>query len=250
MCNMKAFLDKHKKGLLVTAIITVVLILACMIYVSDYYHADDLAYESIEDPADNVSVTCDESKQIVFEPETPIAGLIFYPGGKVEYEAYAPLMEALAEKGVLCVLVEMPANLAVLDMNVADGIQEKFADIEKWYIGGHSLGGSMAASYLGKHAEEYEGLILLASYSTERLQDTGLKVLSIYGSNDQVLNLEKYEENRENLPKDFEEFIIEGGSHAYFGSYGEQKGDGKATITNQEQINTTVEKVMELLISR
>lgn len=242
---MKVFLGKYKKGLLVTAIIMVALILTCIIYVNDYYHADDLAFETIENPTNEVTVIANEEKQIIFKPETPTTGLIFYPGGKVEYEAYAPLMEALAKKGVLCVLVQMPANLAVLDMNAADGIQEEFSDIEEWYIGGHSLGGSMAASYLGKHTDEYEGLVLLASYSTEGLQDTDLKVLSIYGSNDKVLNLEKYEKNKENLPKDFEEMIIEGGSHAYFGSYGEQKGDGNATISNEEQIQITVEKIIE-----
>ena len=180
---------------------------------------------------------------IVFKPKDAMEGLIFYPGGKVEYEAYAPLMEALAKEGILCVLVHMPANLAVLDVNAADGIQEDFPQIEEWYIGGHSLGGSMAASYLGKHIDEYEGLILFSSYSTEDLRTSDLDVLSIYGSEDGVLNADKYDSNQVNLPSEFEEFVIEGGCHAYFGSYGKQDGDGKPTITNEEQIRITAEKV-------
>ncbi|MBQ3601265.1 MAG: alpha/beta hydrolase, partial [Lachnospiraceae bacterium] len=112
---------------------------------------------------------------------------MFYPGGKVEYTAYLPLMNSLAEEGILCVLLKMPFNLAVLDMNAADGIQEQFPEIENWYIGGHSLGGAMAASYLETHANDYQGLILLGSYSTADLSTTELEVLSIYGSEDTVL---------------------------------------------------------------
>lgn len=247
MTKIKAILKRHKRGLFISGIIIISVIAAWFVYINDYYHAEELALDTIENPAAGVKIYSDKKGQMIFEPETPMSGLVFYPGGKVECTSYAPLMEELAQNGVLCVLVEMPANLAVLDVNAADGIQEEFPDIEEWYMGGHSLGGSMAASYLGKHAEEYEGLILLAAYATAKLERTNLEVLSIYGSNDKVLNLEKYKENMENLPNDFEEVIIEGASHAYFGNYGEQKGDGKATISNEEQIEITVEKVIEFM---
>ena len=186
----------------------------------------------------------EEENMLVFAPEDANAGFIFYPGGKVAYEAYAPLMSACAENGILCVLVEMPGNLAVLDMNAADGIQERFPSVETWYIGGHSLGGSMAASYAEKHAEAYEGVILLASYSTADLSETGLEVLSIYGTEDKVLNAEKYAEYKVNLPADFTEIIIEGGCHAYFGAYGAQEGDGVPTITREEQTAIAVEMIL------
>ena len=156
-------------------------------------------------------------------------------------------MAELARMGVLCVLVEMPFNLAVFDINAADGIQEQYPHIEDWYIGGHSLGGSMAASYLADHVDEYEGLILLGSYSTADLSDTDLDVLSIYGSEDKVLNREKYDENKSNLPDDFSEVVIEGGCHAYFGMYGAQDGDGTPTISNHEQIRLTVESIIKVL---
>ncbi|MBP3329287.1 MAG: hypothetical protein J6L89_00480 [Clostridia bacterium] len=184
---------------------------------------------------------------MVYKPESVKAGLIFYPGGKVEYTAYEPLMKACADRGIMCVLLEMPFHLAVFDVNAADGIQQKFPEIEKWYIGGHSLGGSMASSYLSKNIDSYEGLILLGSYSTADLSETDLDVLSVYGSEDKVLNREKYEENRINLPEDFTEFVIDGGCHAYFGIYGEQAGDGKAAITAPEQIVITAEKINELV---
>jgi len=221
-------------------IVILVLAGAAALYAGDYYHADEnaaLAWQSGE----LVSVTEPEDGMAVFAPENPAAGLIFYPGGKVEYSAYAPLMQEFAERGVLCVLVEMPLNLAVLDVNAADGITEQFPEIEDWYIGGHSLGGSMAASYAADHADELEGLILLAAYSTADLTGSGFEVFSVYGSEDKVLNMEKYEEYRSNLPEDVYELIIEGGNHAGFGSYGAQEGDGEAAISSSEQIEVAVE---------
>ena len=188
-----------------------------------------------------------EDGTIVYVSEKADTGLIFYPGGKVEYTAYEPLMKALASEGIMSVLVEMPFHLAVFDVNAADGIHEQYPDITKWYIGGHSLGGSMAAVYLGNHDSDYEGLILLGSYSTEDLSQTSLKVLSVYGSEDKVLNTEKYVENKSNLPTDFTEVVLDGGCHAYFGMYGAQEGDGTPSISNEEQISLTVDAVMEFV---
>ena len=141
----------------------------------------------------------------------------------------------------------MPFNLAVLDIDAADGIQGLYPDVEDWYLGGHSLGGSMAASYLAENKEDYEGLILLGSYSTADLSNTSLNVLSVYGSEDQVLNHEKYSQYKENLPTDFTELVLEGGCHAYFGMYGAQDGDGTPTLSNIEQIKLTADAITNLI---
>jgi hypothetical protein len=58
--------------------------------------------------------------------------------------------------------------------------------------------------------------------------------LSLLGENDEVLNKDKYESNKKNLPN-LTEYTIKGGIHSYFGDYGIQKGDGTPTITNDEQ---------------
>lgn len=178
-----------------------------------------------------------------FIPDDPIAGLIFYPGGMVEPESYFPLMRAMAKQGVLCVLIDMPFDLAVFDVNAANGVIEQFPQVDRWYMGGHSLGGAMAASYVSKNEDYFRGLVLLAAYSTADLSDSDLHVISLYGSEDGVLNMEKYEKYRSNLPEDTAEDIIDGGCHAYFGMYGEQRGDGEAKITNEEQILYTAEAV-------
>ena len=210
----------------IVGISLVVVLLAMVIgwgvYVGDYYAAEATAVTAMGG-SERVSVQKMDN-MTVFTPENPAAGFLFYPGGKVEATAYAPLMLALAERDVLCVLIPMPCNLAVLQPDAAEGIPEHFPRIESWYIGGHSLGGSMAAGYAAKHQGKLNGLVLLAAYSTADLTDSGLDVLSIYGSEDGVLNMEKYESNRGNLPENTVEVMIPGGNHAGFGCYGRRMG--------------------------
>lgn len=211
-------------------------------YVSDYYHADEQAMAAMTYQADAVRI--EQAGNVTwFIPDTPKTGLIFYPGGKVEDTAYAPLLRACAEQGILCALVRMPANLAVLDANAADGLQQAYPEITDWYIAGHSLGGAMAANYAAAHAEDFTGLILLAAYSTKDLTPTSLRVLSIYGSEDGVMNRDSYEKNQSNLPAGTTEVVLEGGCHAQFGSYGPQDGDGIPTISGEEQIRQTAEAI-------
>lgn len=207
-------------------------------YVADYYHADEAALAAMAYQIDDVQIK-EDGNVTWFVPQEPTAGLIFYPGGKVEHTAYAPLLWACADQGLLCALVRIPGNLAVLDANAADGLQEKYPKIMTWYIAGHSLGGAMAANYAAAHSDKYNGLILLAAYSTKDLTQTPLRVLSIYGSEDGVMNRESYKKNWANLPADTVEVILEGGCHAQFGSYGSQDGDGIPTISGEEQIQQT-----------
>ena len=133
----------------------------------------------------------------------------------MQYTAYAPLMHELARNNFVCILVHMPGNLAVLDQNAADGIIEKYKEIypsiQEWYIGGHSLGGAMAAEYVSKHVDEFDGLYLFAAYSTADLSDSDLRVFSVYGSEDGVLDMDKYRKYRSNLPEDTYEYVIDGG---------------------------------------
>jgi len=236
-------MEKRKRRILLAAAAAVLaLVLGCGCYVNDYYRAEITAMEV----PPHVSVeTADD--RMVFLPEEPEAGLIFYPGGKVEFTAYAPLMAKLAEENILCVLLKMPLNLAVLDMAAAEGIPEQFPDVEQWYLAGHSLGGSMAASFAGKHAGDYAGLVLLASYSTEDLTETGLAVCSLYGDQDGVLNLEKYREYRDNLPENTLELILEEGNHAGFGSYGPQEGDGISSLKPGDQLSWTADRILAFI---
>lgn len=235
-----------KTCLLWLSMLAAVIIVGCAAYLSDYYRADLDRIEAFL-PEHRTNRYEIEKQHLAFAPESPDTGFIFYPGGKVEYTAYIPLMEHLASEGVLCVLVKMPGHLAVLDRDAAQSLPKQFPEIKHWYIGGHSLGGAMAASYLSTCTDTFEGLILLGAYSTANLSETNLSVLSIYGSEDQIMDRNAYEANKENLPKAFREIIIDGGCHAYFGMYGTQDGDGTPTIDNETQIVLTAEAILSMV---
>lgn len=196
-----------KKILIIAAVILLLLGIGVGIYIGDYYHADEYAIKCMNEGSDNIIIT-EKKGNYVFMPDNIVAGVIFYPGGKVEAKSYAPLMRKLADNDIMSILVTMPANLAVFGINKADGLVSEYPNVSKWYMAGHSLGGSMAASYLAKNADEYEGIILLAAYSTESLKDKDLGVLSIYGDCDKVLNMDSYEKNIKNLPEGYEELVI------------------------------------------
>ena len=222
--------------ILVAALIAAVVIIGCAAYVNDYY------------PATLGDISLDGARyadgMIICESEGATKGLILYPGGKVDHEAYTTLGVAIAERGVSVVICEMPLRLAVLDVNAAEGVFDLLPEVTEWYIGGHSLGGSMAASYMASHPE-IKGLVLLGSYSTADVSDR--PTLSIYGSEDGVMNREKYEKYKSNLGEGLTEIVIDGGCHAYFGTYGMQKGDGNPTISVYEQITITSDHIIDFI---
>ncbi len=239
---------KHRKKLIIVFSSIGGFLIACVcaffIYVGIYNHATNEALEYLKD-SETVKVE-DTNSYVSFSPKKndKNVGFIFYPGGKVEYKAYAPILSELSsEVGITSVLVKMPFNLAVFNMNGADNKQNLYPNISNWYIGGHSLGGAMACSYVSKHLTDYKGVILFAAYSTEDLtSNKDLKTLSLLASNDKVLKKDKYESNKKNLPNLVEK-TIEGGIHSYFGDYGIQSGDGEPKITVKEQRKEIVEYI-------
>lgn len=210
------------------------------------YDADKTAFEYLES-TDEVQV--EDGKYIVFTPKENIkkTGFIFYPGGLVEPEAYAPIMKRIADQGYKVVIVPMPMNLAVLNGDKAEDIIEKYDDIDNWIIGGHSLGGVMACRYAAKD-DKVKGVVLYASYPQgDELMNTDIKVLSLWGSEDKVASIEKIKDGKNKVNPDAEFIEIKGGNHGHFGDYGEQKGDGESTITSEEQWNETAEYTVEFL---
>ena len=213
------------------------------------YSAQEEALSCIAQPSPGVNVFRD-GKRLVFSPENASAGLVFYPGGSVEYESYAPLMTAFAQRGIFCVVPQMPLNLAILNMDAAEDVTADYPAVTRWYLGGHSLGGFAASTYLAEAKEDYEGLILLGAYTQSDLTASGLRVLSVYGSEDGVLNMENYKDGLALLPEGYTELIIDGGCHAYFGAYGEQEGDGVPTISREEQMQAAAEAVETLIFGQ
>ena len=237
--------QKAKPILLTVVGLIVVLIGIFFGYVSDFYDADETAYTLL---TNTEKVQFLNDSPIHFSPiEQPDTGIIFYPGGKVDEVAYAPLMQPLAEMGYDTFIPEMPFHLAVFDVDAADAIIENNPEIEYWYVGGHSLGAAMAASYVADNVDKVDGLILLAGYSTADLSQSNLPVLSLYGSEDEIMDAEKVIEYRPNLPADTIVETISGGNHAQFGRYGEQDGDGQATISTEEQLAITIQRIQDFI---
>ena len=224
------------------AIIIVFILIACfaIFYVNDYYHADKIAIDRLN-ANDNVSVV-KTSNGLLFDGPGNDTALIFYPGAKIEYTAYAPMFKDLSEKGIDCYLVEMPFNLAILGQNSADEIIDS-GNYSHYFISGHSLGGAMAASYVNS-TNKTDGLILFASYSTCKIEKP---VLSIYGSEDKVLNKEKYSDSLNFIDDNLTELEIKGANHAQFAYYGNQSGDGVAKISASSQQKQSASAIMEFI---
>ena len=188
---------------------------------------------------------------LVFEPKAQSAssGFIFYPGGRILAEAYAPLARAVAEAGYLAVIAPMPLNLAILNWAAADAIIEAYPRIETWTIGGHSLGGAMAARYAHANADKVDGLILLAAYPEAELafQSLNMPIVSVYGERDGLATVEEVEASFAQLPPDTRKVLIEGGNHAQFGWYGEQPGDLPARISREQQHEQVANAALELM---
>jgi pimeloyl-ACP methyl ester carboxylesterase len=198
-----------------------------------------------------VTVRLDDRQHwFVFEPAAGAeVGLVFYPGGKVAPLSYAPLARSLAEAGYLVIIPAMPLNLAVFAPNEALEVIAVFPQVSRWVVGGHSLGGAMAAAFADSHPQA-AGLLLVASYPAESNDLSGrtdLLVTSIYGSLDGVATPETILASVPLLPPDAIFVRIEGGNHAQFGWYGEQSGDNPASISRSEQEAALVAAALTLL---
>lgn len=221
--------------IILAAIIAV--ILSCGIwYVNDYYHANSDVYDNLT----NVKIINTSNGLLLDGPGSDTA-LIFYPGAKVEYISYIPMLAELSKDGVDCYLVEMPFNIAFLGQNSADEIIN-CENYSHYFLAGHSLGGVVASSYVNS-TNKSDGLILFAAYPTSEIQKP---VLSIYGSNDKVLSMDKYDESK-SLMGNLTEEVIDGGNHAQVGNYGRQAGDGESSITSQDQQSQSVNSIVEFI---
>ena len=201
-------------------------------YVSDYYRAEDTALEVL---AQNDNITVQDNLTVLSPSYPTDTALIFYPGAKVEAEAYLPLLDQIRQTGVTCILVHMPFNMAIFDWDAAEDILPRFPEIQHWYMAGHSMGGAMASQFASEHPEQLDGLILLGAYIYGDYPDDD--ALTVYGSLNQ--SVEDHIDYTENIVE------IQGGNHAQFGNYGPQKGDLPATISaqeQQEQKNTPIEE--------
>lgn len=228
------------KKLKIAIIIVILLIVGyATYYFTDFYHAESTATDYLNGTS-NVSVSKINNGLFLDGPGSDDA-LIFYPGAKVEYTSYLPMFVDLASQGVDCYLVEMPLNIAFFGQDSADSIIDD-SNYTHYYLSGHSLGGLVASSYMNSTGKG-DGLILFASYPTDEINKP---VLSVYGSQDMVLNIKNYNESK-SLMDNLTEVVIEGANHEQFAYYGTQEGDGVATISPESQQKQCVDAILDFI---
>lgn len=237
--NKKPIFRRKKRLIAVGSVLLLLVILASAFfwYVSDYYRAEDVALDVM---AQNSGITVQDNLTILSPTYPTDTALIFYPGAKVEAEAYLPLLDQIRQTGVACILVHMPFHMAIFDADAAQKVIAQFPEYQHWYIAGHSMGGAMASKFAADHPDQVDGLILLGAYIYGDYPDED--TLTIYGSLNQ--SVEDNIDYTENIVE------IEGGNHAQFGNYGPQKGDLPAAISAEEQQKQTVEAIEAFLAQR
>jgi pimeloyl-ACP methyl ester carboxylesterase len=148
-------------------------------------------------------------------------------------------------------IVPVPFKLAVFDPFVANPVIRENRYIRSWAIGGHSLGGAMAARFVYQDSTACKGLILYAAYpdGSNDLSKRGIPVLSISGSLDGLATPTTIENNKKYLPAPPQTryVVLEGANHAQYGNYGKQNRDNDATMSYSEQQRRTVEETVRFL---
>ena len=205
-------------------------------HASENLHSDD-AVEVVHD------------RQLEFRPRDRqgTTGVIFYQGGRCEPEAYAPVLRPLAAAGMHVFVPRMALRLAVTGANKAAGIMAAHPHITRWYIGGHSMGGSMAAGFASKHHDELAGLFMIGSYAAamHAMPDAAIPVLLVHGTRDEEVSEAEIAAQPARLPEQTRFVTIEGGDHYQFGSFHEE--DHTATISRADQQQQTVTALLDFL---
>jgi hypothetical protein len=212
--------------------------------------ADQVAIDALAD-GDGVTVT-ERATRIEMQPADPAGtGLAFYPGAKVDPRAYANVLHPIAEAGYPVVILKQPFNLAILGSNAASAVVgDADDDVDRWLVGGHSLGGAMAARYAETPREELVGLLLYAAYPVVDMSDrSDLAVASVWGTADTVADPADIDNSVDELPTSAVFTPIDGGIHSFFGDYGLQRGDGTPGISRDEAQAEIAAATLDLLDS-
>ena len=230
--------SRLRAALLVVAGILLLAVVAFVVWGSLARPAEEAPLQAaLADPA--IEVVLGPVVELRPAGSEPTRGVVFYPGARVHREAYiATWAPIVAATDTLVLIPRMPLNLAVFARSRADGLIADTPEVEEWWVGGHSLGGAMAASWLGdQEPGAVDGLTLWASFATAGAglaQRDDLKVLSVSGSRDGLATPEDIAERRDLLPPDALMIEVEGMNHAQFGRYGPQRGDLEPTIAGAE----------------
>jgi len=199
------------------------------------------------------SLKTDNGNYIDISPKSAEADklFIFYPGGLVRPQAYEWLGTALAEEGVRTVIPVFPFDLAITSANRADKFASLMNDYDKVILGGHSLGGAMAARYALENSENLDGLVLMGAFSagSDDLSSLALPTQVQAAEHDGLATLDEIEDGMKRLPVPSELVVIQGAVHSFFGRYGPQRNDGIPTLSRHEAEHQIVSALKEFLLN-
>jgi hypothetical protein len=193
--------------------------------------------------SDGVVTVSESPTRIVMAPTgaTSPVGVFFQPGAKVEARAYAAVLRPLAESGHRVVIAKQPFGIGFFATGAFESVRAATPEVTGWVVGGHSLGGTVAAFEARDHGPAVDpdrpvvGLLLHASYPAGDLSDMAdVGVLSVSGTRDGLATPDDIEASRANLPAEAQFEAIDGAVHSFFGDYGPQPGDGEPTISHDE----------------
>lgn len=235
-----------KKRIITLSTVLIIFVIGFFIWLSNGYSLQENDMKYLQSNS-KVEVTVDEN-YTYFTPKNVNAtkGFIFYPGERVDASSYAKLCNNVASYGYKVVAVDMPFNYANFGKNKATKVIEDNPQITKWVIGGDSIGGTVACEYAVNN-KNVEGIVLISSYPRENISELGFKVLSLWGSKDNVVDYKKLINSKEQLPKDTKYVEIEGANHSQFANYGMYSGDEEALISSDEQMDITVRNIVNFL---
>jgi hypothetical protein len=247
------FMKRFKIWQIILVLIATIFLVGSVVFIiwaNNPLPASPQALSSLED--DSLVAVADEP-WLVFRPLStePTAGFILYPGGHIQPEAYTPAARAIAEAGYLVVIPPMPLNLAVFGAEIANQVITAYPVVDCWVIGGHSVGGAMAARFAHRHPQAVQGLVLWGAYpaDSDDLSSRDIAVVSIQASEDGVVDADTILASQSLLPSNTDWVLIVGGNHAGFGQYGPQPGDNPGTISLEDQQGQVIAATIDLLES-
>lgn len=172
-------------------------------------------------------------------------GVLYFPGARVDPYSYLYPLSDVAAAGVTVVIMDPLLNMALFDTRSIEELATAAPGVGEWVLSGHSLGG-VRACMLAAHPDVV-GLVLMGSYCANDISTESIPILQVLASDDGLIDEEALNTSAPLLPPSTQKMTLEGANHASFGTYGEQPGDGVATLSRAEVREQLTRLFMTLL---
>jgi hypothetical protein len=173
-------------------------------------------------------------------------GILYFPGARVNPYSYLYPLSEIAASGVTVVIMDPLMNMALFDTRSVEELALAAPEVNDWVLSGHSLGG-VRACMLAQHPDVV-GLVLMGSYCATDISALDIPMLQVLASKDGLIDTEAVSASASLLPDSARTIMLEGASHASFGTYGDQPGDGTATL-NRAEVREALTALFQALLA-